>query len=181
MKSKVILAVAALALSYGVANAGDKSFEGFYLGGQGEYSRTKVDAGSSNGVSGTVVGGYGKEFGKWYVGGELGVGYSGIKTDSDAGDVKRGVTTSVAARAGYEVAPGVLGYGVLGLEGAKSKIEGAGVSEFDYGLRYGLGVEAFVKKNITVRSELSYVDWKGKGDLESSDEIRASVGVGYHF
>lgn len=179
MKSKVILAVAALAMSYGVANAADKSFEGFYLGGQGEYSRTKIDGEKGNGVSGTVFGGYGKEFGKWYLGGELGAGYSGVKTDTDAGEVKRGVTAGVAARAGYEIVPGVLPYGVVGLETAKTKIDGS--NELDYGYRLGVGVEAFVKDNITVRSEVSYVDWKGKGDLPQSDEIRASVGVGYHF
>ncbi len=179
MNTKVILAVAALALSCGVANAADKSFDGFYLGGQGSYAQTKVDGDKDKSISGSVVGGYGKEFGKWYVGGELGLGYSGVKTSTDAGEFKRDVTASAAVRGGYEVAPGVLGYGLVGLEGAKTKIGGA--DEFDYGLRYGVGVEAFVKKNITVRSELSYVDWKGKGELPSSEEIRGTVGVGYHF
>jgi opacity protein-like surface antigen len=181
MRTKVILAAAALALSYGVANAADKSFDGFYLGGQGSYAQTKVDGDKDKSISGSVIGGYGKEFGKWYIGGELGLGYSGVKASTDAGDFKRGVTGSAAVRAGYEVAPGVLGYGVLGLEGAKTKISDADVSEFDYGLRYGVGVEAFVKKNISVRTELSYIDWKGKGDLPSSEEIRGTVGVGYHF
>jgi opacity protein-like surface antigen len=179
MKTKVILAVAALALSFGAANAAEKSFDGFYLGGQGSYAQTKVDGDKDKAISGSVIGGYGTEFGKWYIGGELGVGYSGVKASTDAGDFKRDLTYGAAARGGYEVSKGVLAYGLVGLEGAKTKI--GDNSEYDYGLRYGVGVEAFVKKNITVRSELSYVDWKGKGDLPSSNEIRGTVGVGYHF
>jgi opacity protein-like surface antigen len=91
----------------------------------------------------------------------------------------------MAARAGYEVMDGVLGYGLIGVEGSRVKVNvpvlGLSETVADYGIRYGVGVESFVNKNWTVRSEVSLIDWKGKSDLPKSEEIRATVGVGYHF
>lgn len=183
MKKMFILAVAALGLTMGVANAADKKFDGFYLGGGASYSKLEADNLEDKPFGGYVLGGYGKQFGKWYLGGEINGGYSNGKISEGGASLERDVTFGVAARAGYEVMDGIMGYGLVGIEGANSKLKGPGVSEdvIDYGLRYGVGVEAFVKKNWTVRSEVSFIDWKGRDALPKSEEVRATVGVGYHF
>lgn len=183
MKKLVILAVAALGLTMGVANAADRKFEGFYLGGGVSYSKAETDNFDDKPFGGYVLGGYGKQFGKWYLGGEINGGYVKTTLGDANSSLERDLTYGVAARAGYEVMPGILGYGLVGLEGASAKVKTAGGSADvnDYGIRYGIGGEAFVAKNWTLRSEVSYIDWKGKGEAPKSDEVRAMVGVGYHF
>ncbi|TLX16864.1 outer membrane beta-barrel protein [Rhizobium sp. MHM7A] len=183
MKKLFILSIAALGLAMGVANAADKKFEGFYLGGGASYSKAEAENFDDKPFGGYVLGGYGKQFGKWYLGGEINGGYAKTKLGDSTGSVERDLTYGVAARAGYEVMPGILGYGLVGLEAASAKVRTAtGSADVnDYGLRYGIGAEAFVVKNWTVRSEVSFIDWKGKGEAPKSDEVRATVGVGYHF
>jgi opacity protein-like surface antigen len=183
MKKLVILAVAALGLTMGVANAADKKFDGFYLGGGASYSKAEIDNIDDKPFGGYVLGGYGQQFGKWYLGGEINGGYAKTKFSDGTNSVERDLTYGLAARAGYEVMPGILGYGLVGLEGSSGKLKtSAGSKDVkDYGIRYGLGAESFVGKNWTIRSEVSFIDWKGKSDLPKGDEVRATVGVGYHF
>jgi len=183
MKKLFVLSVAALGLMMGVANAAEKKFDGFYLGGGASYSKAEADDFSDEPFGGYVLGGYGKQFDKWYLGGEIKGGYAKTELGDAAGSVERDLTYGVAARAGYEVMPGILGYGLVGLEGASAKVKTATGSAdvMDYGIRYGIGAEAFVAKNWTVRSEVSLIEWTGKDEAPQSDEIRATVGVGYHF
>jgi opacity protein-like surface antigen len=183
MKKLLVISVAAVALSAGFASAAEKKFEGFYLGGSGSYSKAEAESFDDKPIGAFVLGGYGKQFGKWYVGGEISGGYAKTELGDATASVERDLTYGVAARAGYEVMPGILGYGLVGVEGASTKVKVAGTSDdvMDYGLRYGIGAEAFVAKNWTIRSEVSYIDWKGKDQAPSSEEIRATIGVGYHF
>lgn len=183
MKKLFILSVAALGLTMGVANAADKKFDGFYLGGGASYSKAEIEGLKDKPFGAYVLGGYGQQFGKWYLGGEINGGYAKTEFSDSNGSYERNLTYGIAARAGYEVMPGILGYGLVGLEGSTGKLKSALGSDdvTDYGIRYGLGAEAFVTKNLTVRSEVSFIDWKGKDELPKSDEVRATVGVGYHF
>lgn len=192
---KIVLAAFALALSMGAAHAADAKFDGFYGGLKGTYSNGGVDLGGDAGVGtsldidgfgGGAFAGYGKTFGNWYVGGELSADYaklSGEIAGSDA-DVTKSHSFGAAVRAGYLVSPNVLGYGLVGVERGKFKanIDGLGEDSANLiGFRAGIGAETFMTKNVSLRTEVSYVNWGGKGDVDGIDELRADVGVAYHF
>lgn len=183
MKKMLLLATAMVGLSVGAAHA-DSKFNGFYLGGGVNYGKLDSSGMSTKPFGGFVLGGYGQEYNNWYIGGEINGGWSDANLSNGNGaSIKRGLTYGIAARAGYEVYPGIIGYGLLGFEGANAKITGTAKDGTvqDFGLRYGIGAEAFVKDNWTVRSELSWVDWRGVSQLDKGREFRATVGVGYHF
>lgn len=155
----------------GAMNVHAADFGGAYVGGDIGYSK----ADETKGVDGGLNVGYGVEMGKWYIGGELGGGIS----SADGDGIEKKYTYGGAARLGYKATDKVLAYGVLGLEGAEFDT-GAG-SERDWGYRYGVGVETFVKDNVTVRGQVDYVDWQGEKGLPGEGEWRTSVGVAYHF
>lgn len=180
---KYFLASVALALSLGVAHAGEANFDGAYGGVQGAYSRLDGGDVDLDGFGGGAFGGYGKTFGNWYVGGELSVDYNKVDGSKNGVDLEKKYSYGVAARAGYLVAPKVLGYGVVGWERGKFEAKAAGAKESEElnGLRVGIGAETFVKDNVSVRTEVNYVDWKGKGGADDGKEWRANVGVAYHF
>lgn len=180
---KYLLATVALALSMGMAHAGESKFDGLYGGVQGSYSRgdnTDIDI---DGFGGGAFGGYGKTFGNWYVGGELSVDYNKVDGKDSGIDAEKKLSYGAAARAGYLFTPKVLGYGVLGWEQAKFEFSNGtdSLSKKINGVRVGLGVETFVKENITLRTEVNYIDWQGKNDLGDGGEVRANVGLAYHF
>jgi Opacity protein and related surface antigens len=186
---KYFLASVALALSLGVANAGEAKFDGAYGGIQGNYSNGEIgESGLSvdaDGFGGGVFGGYGKTFGNWYVGGELSADYA--KTEgSVAGidlDIEKKYSVGAAARVGYLITPKVMAYGVAGVERAKFKtsisdgVDSLKGSATVNGARFGVGAETFVTDIMSLRTEVDYINWNG-GDL---DEWRAKVGVAYHF
>lgn len=180
---KYLLASVALALSLGVAHAGDSKFDGAYGGVSASYGSGKNSDVDVVGFGGGAFGGYGKTFGNWYVGGELNADFS--TADGSEGGVKleKKYSYGVAARAGYLLNEKILGYGVLGWE--RGKFEGkdaAGkVSDDLNGIRVGLGVETFVHNNVSLRGELNYVDWKDKDGFGDGHEYRANIGVAYHF
>lgn len=176
---KYFLASVALALSMGVAHAGEAKFDGAYTGVQGSYS--KLDAGEFDldGFSGGAFAGYGKSFGNWYVGGELSADYSKVEGSANKVDVEKKYSYGAAARLGYLVTPNVLAYGVGGVERGRFEAKAAGdkISDDVTGLRLGIGAETFVSEKVSVRTEVNYVNWED--DL--GDEWRANVGVAYHF
>lgn len=180
---KYLLASVALALSLGVAHAGDSKFDGAYGGVSTSYGSGKNSDVDVDGFGGGAFGGYGKTFGNWYVGGELNADFS--TADGSEGGVKleKKYSYGVAARAGYLLNEKILGYGVLGWE--RGKFEGkdaAGkVSDDLNGIRVGLGVETFVHNNVSLRGELNYIDWKDKDGFGDGHEYRANIGVAYHF
>lgn len=176
---KYFLASVALALSMGVAHAGDAKFDGAYAGVQGSYS--KLDGGDIDldGFSGGAFGGYGKSFGNWYVGGELSADYNKVDGSSNGVDIEKKYSYGAAARLGYLVTPNVLGYGVAGVERGKfeAKAVGGKISDDVTGLRLGVGAETFVRDNVSVRTEVNYVNWAD----DVGDEWRANLGIAYHF
>lgn len=191
MKKILLISAAFVGLAFGSAHAGDKSFDGFYLGGSLNYGAANSTGASTHPFGGSVNAGYGKQIDKFYIGGEINGTMSNEKSNYNGtiagntvnGSVDHGLSYGVAARAGYEVYPGLLGYGILGVEGARMRatVNGTNIDFQDYGLRYGAGVEAVVKDNWTARTELSWINWKGPASGTASHEFRATVGVGYHF
>ncbi|MDW9478730.1 outer membrane beta-barrel protein [Sinorhizobium meliloti] len=153
------------------ANVHAADFGGVYVGGDIGYSK----ADDTKGFDGGINAGYGVEMGKWYIGGELG---GGIST-ADGDDLEKKYYYTGAARLGYKATDKVLTYGVLGLEGAE--FDKGASSERDWGYRYGIGVETFVRDNVTVRGQVDYIDWQGENGLSGDGELRTSLGVAYHF
>jgi opacity protein-like surface antigen len=155
----------------GAMNVHAADFGGAYVGGDIGYSKSD----DVKGFDGGITAGYGVEMGKWYIGGELGGGLS----KADGNDIEKKYYYTGAARLGYKATDKVLAYGVLGLEGAK--FDNGPSSARDWGYRYGVGVETFVKDNVTVRGQVDYVDWQGEKGLPGDGEWRTSLGVAYHF
>ena len=154
-------------------------FGGAYVGGDIGYSTSDIGTDDAKGVTGGLTAGYGVEMGKWYIGGEIGGGFTGVKGDLATGELEKKNYYNGQARLGYKATDKVLAYGVLGLEGAEFKANGA--SDRDWGYKYGIGVETFVKDNVTVRGQVDYIDWQGDNGLPGEGEWRTSVGVAYHF
>lgn len=180
---KLLIAFAAVALSAATAHA-DTAFDGLYAGVSGAYGSSRIDGGDRDkGFSGGAFAGYGTSFGKVYLGGEAGIGLSGIEHDAGGVSVEQKLNYGATARVGYVATPKVLAYGLAGWERAEVEIDdGTSVAkETDDGLKFGLGAETFIKDNLAARTELTYTDWKGRNGVPASDEIKTSVGVALHF
>jgi opacity protein-like surface antigen len=171
--------LAAVFAAMGAVGAHAADFGGAYVGGDVDYSR----ADDAKGFGGGLNAGYGVELGKWYIGGEVDGGIGKVDGDNAYGDVKKKNYYGAVGRFGYKATDTVLAYGLVGLEGGKFEAATASgkVSDNDWGYRLGVGVETFVKDNVTLRGEVNYVDWQGENGLPGGDEWRTSVGVGYHF
>lgn len=171
MKS-ILLASAALALA-SAAHAGD--FGGAYVGAEAAYAR--VDgSGDQTGFQGGAVLGYGVTKGKWYIGGEIGGGIG--KYDDDAGAEKT-YNYGAAARVGYAPSDKAMAYGLIGVEGAE--FDAVGGEETDWGIKYGIGIEKFLKGNISIKGEIDYVDWQGENGLPGEGEYAFKTGLNYRF
>lgn len=180
---KAFIALAAIVLGTAAAHA-ETDFDGVYAGVDGGYGSTKVDNGGSDGAfSGGAFAGYGLTFDKIYLGGEAEAGINGAENDVGGVSVKQKWNYGVTGRVGYVVTPKVLVYGLAGFEQAQVKAKGgaAEVKGTNDGLKFGIGGETFVKKNISVRSEVNYIDWKGDSGLPDSTELKSTIGVAVHF
>lgn len=177
---KIIIAAAALALGTAIAHA-DSDFDGLYAGVEGGYGSVKLDGGNRDSAfSGAGYAGYGVTYGKVYLGGEAGIGFNGAKNDVGGVTVKQKLNYGAKARAGYLATPKALVYGLAGWERAEFDVSGDG-KHTDDGFKVGIGAETFVQKNLSVRSEVSYTDWQGKGGLPGGNEVKTSVGLTSHF
>jgi outer membrane immunogenic protein len=175
---KVLLASVFAAVSAVSSHAAD--FGGAYVGADVDYSKSSLSVEDASGISGGLNAGYGVELGgKWYLGGEIGGGISGVEGETAKGSIEKSYSYGASARLGYKVTDGILAYGIVGLEGGE--FEHAGAKDRDWGVKYGLGAEAFVRENVTVRGEVDYVDWQGDNGLPGKGEWRSSLGVAYHF
>jgi opacity protein-like surface antigen len=174
------LILASVFAAIGAFNAHAADFGGAYVGGDVSYSRSKIDGGDdAKGVSGGLNAGYGVLYGQWYIGGEIGGGFSGVEGDAASGSVQKKDYYTGVARLGYKAMDGVLAYGLVGLEGGS--FDSSGKTRSDWGMRYGLGVETFVKDNISIKGQVDYVDWQGKHGNPGQGEWRVGTGVNYHF
>jgi len=177
---KVLIALAAFAMGTAVAHA-DSAFDGIYAGAEGGYGSVKVDgAGHDSAFSGSAFAGYGTTFGKIYLGGEGEVGINGAENSVGGVTVKQKVNYGAKAKLGYLATPKALVYGLAGWEHAEFDVSGSG-SEGTDGVKFGFGAETFVQKNLSVRSEVTYTDWKDKGSLPGGNEVRTTLGLAVHF
>lgn len=176
---KIAVALAALLLGSGAAMA-DSSFDGLYAGIQGGYGSASADGlGKEQSFSGDAFVGYGATFGKYYLGVEGSAGLDGAEWPTAAGSFKHDWNWGATGRVGYVVTPKVLGYGIAGYERAEGTLDGAKVSQD--GLKFGAGVETFVKKNVTARTEVTYTDWKASGAAPAGNDLRTTFGVVARF
>jgi opacity protein-like surface antigen len=116
---------------------------------------------------------------KWYLGGEIGGGFTGVKGSLATGELEKKNYYNGQARIGYKATDSLMAYGVIGLEGAE--FDANGQSERDWAYKYGVGVETFVKDNISIRGQVDYVDWQGDNGLPGEPEWRTTLGAAYHF
>ena len=172
------------------------SWAGPYAGinlGYGFSGRTKekdfdVDTDTS-GFVGSVFGGYQWQQENFVYGGEVELGYNGVKGDDNGIDSKGGFEGSLRARLGYAVTPEILLYGTGGLAGRSLKVEdnvlGASDTATMIGWTAGLGTDIKLTDNVFGRVEYRYTDFGSKsfdniGKVKATDN-RVTFGVGMKF
>jgi outer membrane immunogenic protein len=205
------LQLVSIAVAVTVATAANaQPFEGPYLGAQGGYGQTALDARLTNGLisfsdeedeTGLVGGvflGYGTTLGGLYVGAELEGMLSGLeRAESGIGyrfSVEQNYTVGFLGRLGYTVTDNVLIYGKAGW--AVTEFEAAAaVGPFSasdtgwlHGPRVGGGVELAFGGGLFGRAEYShtwYRDWNfneaGFTTQVGGDEDLLMLGIGYRF
>ena len=154
MKNKLLLVLAATALSVSTATAGD--WDGGYIGLNYSFAD---DTGSPVNLAG-VLAGYNWDMGTQVIGGE-------VELDWFPGS---GVSyTSLNLRGGFEVSDSTMIFGVLGY-GARNN----GTTKVT---RFGIGAEAMVTDTISVRGDL--MRWDEIGGTDYLNELK--LGVAFHF
>lgn len=168
------------------------TWQGFYLGGYGEYDWGRFGGGDydADGAGGGVYGGYNFQSGQIVYGVEADVGYNGQDQRTfDGLDAKGGWKGSVRGRVGYDMNPFLI-YGTAGVALQDNELSDATSSDSKTAVGYtvGAGVEAFVTNNITARVEYRYTDFGAKDfDLDSGsvsrgfDDHSVKVGIGVKF
>lgn len=207
-----LMASAAAFASFGAAQAADavdqipeapvvsesyaapaKDWSGAYVGGAVTYDwgRFGTDDFDTNGIGGTIYGGYNFQNGQIVYGPEADISYSNQK-DGDAGtgiEGKEGFNGSLRARVGYDMSPFLI-YGTGGLAIGNHELETATDSDSQTAIGYtvGGGVEALVTDNITARVEYRYTEYQSKDfDLGATtvsrgfDDHSVKVGIGVKF
>ncbi len=154
MKNKLLLALAATALAVSTATAGD--WDGGYVGGNYSFAN---DTGSPANLAGVLVG-YNRDMGSQIIGGELEVDWVPGSSVS---------YTSLNLRGGFEVSDSTMIFGVLGYG-----IRNAGTQK---AARFGIGAEAMVTDNLSIRGDL--MRWNQIGGADYLNELK--LGVALHF
>ena len=145
----------------------------------------------TDGVSGSVFGGYQQDIGEGVVlGAEGEVGYSGVKGSNMGTSAKVGVEGSARARAGYAINQNVLPYVTGGVAARKLSVTEGGVKDSDaqIGWTGGAGVDVKLTSKVFARGEYRYSDFgtdtfsTGTGDRKvHGNDHRATLGVGMQF
>jgi len=206
--NRVVL-VAALAfvhLPFGVANSND--FNGAYLGIQGGplFGATEgtwtngTDTVTLDGVSqeGMAVGGfvgYGRVTNNLYMGAQVDWTHSNAETKATLNTNSATLTLdnvlSAAGRIGFLFTPKAMFYGKIAysrLEWELSTTLGLADDDSENGIAYGVGMEAFLSDNLTLRSELTLANYKDVTIKQGSETVTldprtllATIGIAYHF
>lgn len=215
MRRSLLAAAALVVIAPIAAQAG--SFDGFYLGAQVGAAFTGLketqtsplfsggsevtDSLAANGVVGGVVGGYGKTFDSFYVGGEIDATFGNRDFSDKVTDptnpseykLKTGTEWGVSFRPGYLVNDHALVYGLLGLEQAPLKISstasGTIYNKTQTVFRLGLGTEVAISGPLSFRADYTHTFLNNIttsdqfGDQASFDpsEDKVKLGVVYHF
>lgn len=186
MKKFLFPAVAALLLTVGAAHAAPKNFDGFYAGASvgGSVSRTGIAGVDLYGEGAKIglLGGYGISFENFYFGAEANGSWANLETKVGGTTLEKDYGYGIGGRLGYVITPTTLGYGIVGWERGRFETTGVHGENWADGLKLGAGVEQVIADNITLRGELSAVNWKKK-DLDNVEvrEIGAKLGLAYRF
>ncbi|MFB9951160.1 outer membrane protein [Rhizobium puerariae] len=168
------------------------TWQGFYLGGYGEYDwgRFGGDDYNANGFGGGVFTGYNFQTGPVVYGIEADVGYNGQDGSTHGGyKGEAGWNGSVRGRVGYDLNPFLI-YGTAGVAFQNNELKDATSSDdkTQVGYTVGAGAEAFVTNNITARIEYRYTDFAAdRYQLDSGsvskgfDDHSVKVGIGVKF
>ncbi|MDR6815055.1 outer membrane immunogenic protein [Neorhizobium sp. 2083] len=167
------------------------NWEGFYLGGYGQYDWGRFGGGDRDGqFGGGAYTGYNFQNGSIVYGIEADVGYNGTKTTTVEGfEGKAGWNGSVRGRVGYDLNPFLI-YGTGGVAFQNNKLDDGVTSDDKTSVGYtvGAGAEAFVTSNITARIEYRYTDFaaedyslSGGTVSKGFDDHSVKVGIGVKF
>ncbi|EUB95042.1 hypothetical protein PMI07_002820 [Rhizobium sp. CF080] len=167
------------------------NWQGFYLGGYGQYDWGRFGGGDRDGAfGGGAYTGYNFQTGSIVYGIEADVGYSGVKNTTIEGfEGKAGVNGSVRGRVGYDLNPFLI-YGTAGVAFQNNELDDGVTSDDKTSVGYtvGAGAEAFVTSNITARIEYRYTDFAAQDyDLSAGsvskgfDDHSVKVGIGVKF
>jgi outer membrane immunogenic protein len=170
------------------------SWAGPYAGinlGYGFSGHTKLpDVGvniGTDGFDGSAFGGYQWQQGNFVYGGELELGYNGVKGSEAGIEAKGDFEGSLRARLGYSVTPEILLYGTAGGALKNQKLEAGGFSDTNTmgGWTVGVGSDIKITDNVFGRVEYRYTDFgstdfNGIGKVKSNDN-RITFGVGMKF
>lgn len=179
-----IVALTVAAVVGFTASQAHADFSGPYVGVQLGYGKTTADVSgtvggtsfsgddSEGGVNYGILGGYGRQFGNFYLGGELEASLSNAEysqtVNGVSGRIEQDWTLGAALRAGYVVAPNTMIYGRAGIvstnfEGsATNGASSVSADENFTGFRFGGGVEFLVTQNIGLRAEYTRTEYADK-------------------
>jgi Opacity protein and related surface antigens len=168
------------------------TWEGFYLGGYGQYNWGRFGgAGDRDGqFGGGAFTGYNWQSGQIVYGVEADLGYSGNENNTIEGfRGEAGWNGSIRGRVGYDLNPFMI-YGTAGLALQDNELSDGTTSDSKTGVGYtvGAGAEAFVTNNITARVEYRYTDYgtdrydlSGGSVSKGFDDHSVRLGIGVKF
>jgi outer membrane immunogenic protein len=171
---------------------GTWNWTGFYLGvgigGGAQEVDGIVDGGNNDvnvggeGVLGTVVLGYDRQFGPgWVAGVFVDYDFSGISDDLGNGQsFDHNYSWSVGARLGGLITPRTLLYGTAGYTQAEFELTGFNADTAD-GYFVGAGIEHMLRENWTLKLEYRYSDYEGQ-DFDTDEQLHTGrVVLSYEF
>lgn len=194
MKKTLVAAAALLAVTAAPSFA-DTRFDGAYAGPFVGHESTEFDVesifltgeASAKGMLGGVAIGYGRAFGPYYLGAEVGYDYSDARYDEPGFELGFDHSFSVSGRVGYVATPDLMIYGLAGYEGARYDAQLFGDSimrDWVDGVKLGLGAEYHAEENIFLRGEYSHTFFEKFRVADASVNTGRSVfkaGIGYRF
>jgi len=212
----------ALAAAMAAADGRDEAApDGFYIGLQGSHNDLMTELVGPRGSGGTVendsgdqgfgggvFAGYGADFGRWYLGGELSADMTAVKYGhanvpiGRVWSVERGPSYAVEGRLGRTLEDGSLIYGRAGVVASEFQtdyvrtmqslaVRSASQDDMQTGMRMGAGAEFPLTGNLFGRMEYvytAYADYDVMLDAPSADidnfaneEGAFRLGLGYRF
>jgi len=202
IKTSALLAGVALAALTAAPALAQSAFDGAYVGGyigykDGDAAATAGTTGRDVGYDGFDLGayaGYGRTFDRFYLGGEVDLGYSDVDGEATVGSLaataEQDFTYGISARAGFLLSPDILAYGRVGWGQTEFDVTAGSGSFSDEveGWRYGGGVEVALSNNLLTRVEYTYTDYD-EFDFTAGttsvavqpDDHAVRVGLAYRF
>ena len=162
--------------------AGTWNWTGFYVGvGIGGGSLDLSNNGdelSAEGVLGTVVLGYDRQFGSMVAGVFADYDFSDISDDSGS-TLAHNYSWAIGARLGGLITPKTLLYGTAGYTQAEFELSNVGET-FD-GYFVGAGIEHMLRENWSLKVEYRYADYKSDNVIADAELHTGRVVLTYKF